>query len=160
MMRCLMPNPTSSHSAKELYRDAYVTLVADPDGIVVRMIRSTLNHPSVQAMEASYMEVARTLDRIGRKGRCLLVDTRNALGRNEPDYDVPFRRARDRIDVGFLRIAVLLRTATGMLQVMRISEEDGLVRLITMNEADAIAYLRDGTVPPEPRSPTGKTSVR
>lgn len=160
MMSRLMRKPTPSGFAKELYRDDYVSLVADPDGMIVRMIRSSVPHPSVQAMETSYLGVAFTFDRIGRQGRCLLVDARNGAGRNDPEYDAAFRRARERIDAGLLRIAVLLRTATGMLQLMRLSEEDGTVRLITMSEPDAIAYLRYATVPAEARPPTGKTPVR
>lgn len=159
-MRNSTPPGSARASGVELYWDDYVTVIADPDGIVVYMIRSKIPHPSPEVMEASYMQVSLALDRYGRRGRCLLVDTRNALGRNDPEYDAAFRRARDRIDAGLLRIAVLLRTATGILQMMRLSEEDGTVRLVTMNQEAALAYLRHGKVPPEARSPTGKTDVK
>lgn len=144
----------------DLYRDEYVAVVADPDGIVVRIVRNQVSHPSPQILEDSYMQTTLAMDRYGRKGRGLLVDVRLSIGRNEPEYDAALRRARERNDAGFARIAVLLRSATGMLQVMRLSEEDGTVRLITMSEPDAIAYLRHGIVPTEARPPTGKNEFK
>jgi hypothetical protein len=152
--------PSINNSGTVLHVDDYVTLVADFDGVIVRMTRSSIPHPSVHAMEDSYLQVARTFDRYGRRGRCLLVDTRNVSGRNDPDYDAAFRRARDRIDAGLLRIAVLLRSQTGMLQMMRLSEEDGTVRLITMSEKDAVDYLRHGTVPGAARPATAKNQAK
>jgi hypothetical protein len=140
------PGSSRSSAGMELYRDEYVTVLADPDGQVVRVVRTTIPHPSPQVMEHSYLQGALALDRYGRKGRGLLVDARNAIGRNEPEYEAPLRRARERNDAGFLRIAVLLRTSAGMLQLMRLSDEDGTVRLITTNEQDAIRYLLTGSV--------------
>lgn len=159
-MRQSTPPGSARNSATVLYADEYVTLIADRDGCVVRVVRSTTPHPSPKVMEDSYMQVARALDVYGRQGRCLLVDTRNVSGRNDPEYEAALRRSRDRIDAGLLRIAVLLRTAAGMLQLMRISEEDGTVRMITMDEQVAIAYLRHGTVPTEARPPTGRNELK
>lgn len=159
-MRHQTPPFNIYNSGTVLHVDDYVTLLADFDGIIVRMIRSSAPHPSVRAMEESYLEVARAFDRYGRSGRCLLVDARNIGGRNDPDYDAAFRRARERIDAGLLRIAVLLRSQTGMLQLMRLSEEDGTVRLLTMNENDAIEYLRYGTVPTVARPAATKKQAK
>ena len=47
-----------------------------------------------------------------------------------------------------------------MLQLMRLSEEDGTIRLITMSEPDALAYLRRGVVPTEARPPTAKNELK
>ena len=159
-----MRNVTPSSSARtvdgELYRDEYVTVLGDPDGIVVRIVRSTVPHPSPQVLEDSYMQGTLAMDRYGRKGRGLLVDVRLSIGRNEPEYDAALQRARQRNDAGFARIAVLLRSAAGMLQLMRLSEEDGTIRLITMSEPDALAYLRHGAVPKEARPPTAKNELK
>jgi len=147
-------------SGVELYRDEYATVVADPDGIIVRIVRSSVPHPTPEILEERYMQVTRAMDRYGRRGRGLLVDVRSAVGRNEPRFDEALRRARARNDAGFARIAVLLRSQAGMLQLMRLSEEDGTVRLITMNEEAAVGYLRNGTVPVEARPPTGRNEAR
>ena len=144
----------------ELYRDEYATVVAEPDGLIVRIVRSSVPHPSPKVLEERYMQVALAVDRYGRSGRCLLVDTRDAQGQNAPEYADAFRRARIRNEAGFLRIAVLFRTAIGMLQLRRLSDEDGSFRLITTNEPDAIAYLRHGVVPTEVRLPTGKNESK
>ena len=159
-MRPSTPPGSVSNAGIVLYADEYVTLIADRDGVVVRMVRSPMAHPSPKVMEDSFLQVARALDIRGRQGCCLLVDMRRAIGHNEPEYEAAFRRSRDRIDAGLLRIAVLLRTATGMLQLMRLSEEDGTVRLVTMDEQVAIAYLRHGAIPIEARPPTGRNELK
>jgi hypothetical protein len=46
------------------------------------------------------------------------------------------------------------------LQVMRLSEDDEIVRLVAMSEQDALSYLRTGIAPTEPRPPTVKTERR
>lgn len=154
--------PGSSPSFKfELYRDEYVVVLAEPDGRVVRVIRTAKNHPSPQVMEQSYLLVALALDRHGRSGRGLLMDVRNAIGRNEPEYEAPLRRVRQRNDAGFARIAVLVRTSAGLLQLLRLSEEDGVLRLITTSEEAALSYLRTGILPDDlPASVGGPRSRR
>lgn len=159
-MRNSTPLGLGRGSGVELYCDEYATVIADPDGIVVRIVRSPVPHPTPQVLEDRYMQVTRAMDRYGRLRRGLLLDMRHAVGRNEPEYDEPLRRSRQRNDAGFARIAVLLRSQAGMLQLMRLSDEDGTVRLITMNEGAAVDYLRYGTVPAEARPPTGRNEMR
>lgn len=159
-MRQTPPSGSVRDTGVDVYRDEYVAVVADPDGIVVRIVRSPVPHPSPQVLEDSYLKAALAMDRYGRKGRGLLVDVRVSIGRNEPEYEAPLRRARARNDAGFARIAVLLKSVVGMLQMMRLSDEDGTLRLVTMSEPHAIAYLRYGTVPVEARPPTSKNELK
>lgn len=151
---------STQNTPVELYRDDYVVVVADPDGLVVRMLRTPRAHPTPEILEESYLKVTRALDRYGRTGRGLLVDVREAIGRNEPAFEAALARARKRNDSGFLRIAVLLRTQAGMLQMMRLSDEDGTLRLITMDERVAVDYLRTGNIPTEVRPAAGKNEAR
>lgn len=155
-----MRQNSAPNKGVELYRDEYVFVVVDPDGIVVRTVRTSTPHPSPEILEDSYLKVTRAMDRYGRTGRGLLVDVREAIGRNEPTFEAALARARKRNDAGFLRIAVLLRTQAGMLQMMRLSDEDGTLRLITMNEQVALNYLRTGNIPNEVRPPTGNNDFR
>lgn len=159
-MRQLALSGPTPRTSVELYRDEYTSVLGDPDGVVVRIVRTPIPHPTPQILEESYLQSTRAMDRYGRRGRGLLVDVRNAIGRNEPGFDEALRRARARNDAGFARIAVLLRSQAGMLQLMRLSEEDGTVRLITMNEEVAVAYLRHGSVPVEARAPTAKNEIK
>lgn len=154
------PRNVAQRNGVELYRDDYVYVVANPDGIVVHMIRTSIAHPSPEILEESYLQVTRAFDRYGRTGRGLLVDVRGAIGRNEPQFEAALARARKRNDAGFARIAVLLRTQAGMLQMMRLSDEDGTLRLITMDERVAVDYLRTGLIPTEVRPPPNKNEIR
>jgi hypothetical protein len=110
------------------------------------MVRSRILHPSPQAMTSSYAKVVAVLDSLGRSRRALLTDMRDAIGRNEPEYEPVLRRFRLAIDTGFLRVGVLLRTAVGALQMRRFAEEEGIVRLISTNEAEIVHYLKTGDV--------------
>jgi len=131
----------------DVYRDEYVAVLAESDGLIVRVVRTQALHPSPAAMEASYAQVAAALDRLGRRNRALLVDMREAVGRNDPTYEPVLRRARLRNDAGFQRIGVLLRTTIGMMQMRRFAEEEGIVRLLSMDEAEVLDYLRTGFAP-------------
>lgn len=155
-MRSSVPPGLSPGSRLELYEDPYVTVLPEPDGTLVRVIRTEISHPSPQVMEQSFLKVSNALDRFGRSGHGLLVDVRRAIGRNEPEYEAPLRRVRLRNDAGFLRIAVLLRTSVGMLQMMRLSEEDGIIRLITTSEEHAVKYLRTGVATEDVPASLGK----
>lgn len=159
-MRASTPPELTPRYSVELFRDEYTSVLGDPDGLVVRIVRTSIPHPTPEILEESYLQASRAMDRYGRRGRGLLVDVRNAIGRNEPAFDEALRRARARNDAGFARIAVLLRSQAGMLQLMRLSEEDGTVRLITMSEEAALAYLRHGKVPQEGRPPPGKNEFK
>jgi len=128
----------------EIYRDAYVTLLAEVPGTLIRLQRSNVPHPTPVELEQSFRRVAAAIDRLGRTNRVMLVDMREALGRNEPEFDAALRRVRPIVERGMARIVVLLRSSAGMLQMKRVNEEDGVVRALTMNEQEALDFLRTG----------------
>jgi hypothetical protein len=76
----------------------------------------------------------------------MLVDMREALGRNEPEFDAALRKVRPLVERDMQRIVVLLRSSAGMLQMKRINEEDGIPRALTMHENEALDFLRTGHI--------------
>lgn len=143
---------TSAHSEEpkkapvltEIYRDAYMTISADPTDILIWLRRTGVPHPTPLDLEQSFRHGSAAMDRLGRTHRVLLVDMREALGRNEPEFDAALRRIRPVVERGLRRIVVLLRSSAGMLQMKRINEEDGVTRMLTMNEGEALKFLRTG----------------
>jgi hypothetical protein len=73
----------------------------------------------------------------------LIVDLREALGRNDAAFEsevVPRLRA---MLAGFRARATIVRTVTGKLQIQRIDREQGRpASAVFLSEQEAIAYLR------------------
>lgn len=75
---------------------------------------------------ASLDEIASTFDRIGKRLKNidtsrwgLLTDLRQARGRNDPEFEQELARHRDPLNASFRRVAVVVETAVGRIQVMR-----------------------------------------
>jgi hypothetical protein len=64
------------------------------------------------------------LRQVKREEFGLLVDCRRAPGRNDAEFERAFEPHRQRLQRGFRRVAVVVSTAHGRLQVERYSRED------------------------------------
>jgi hypothetical protein len=131
----------------ELYRDEYACLLAERNGPIVRLVRSSVRFPSRAALEACYQGIVSALTQYGTAGRLFLSDMRAAPGRNDPWFEEAMREIRPRLFQGFARLSVLVSTQVGALQLERITKEDGLERLVSTDEAEVLDYLRSGASP-------------
>lgn len=127
----------------ELLRNAHHTVTIDPVLQIARVTRSPLPSESATQFEALWMEVGRALDRVDRHRLCLLIDLRAAAGRNDPQFEAAMQRIRPVVMGGFRRIAILVRTTAGALQIQRHVREDGIDRMIGSDEARLLEYLRE-----------------
>lgn len=120
----------------------YVYVHELPGLPIVRVRRTEESFPSAVELAAAFTEVNRALDSLDRGKYGLLVDIRAATGRNDPEFEDTFAPLRAEMENGFLRVAVLVRSVPGTLQVQRHAREDGLteVRPFT-DEAQAVAWL-------------------
>ena len=112
------------------------------DGRRVR-VRRTAERMEVGDVAAAYRPLLAWLEAQAPEG--LVVDLRAAPGRNDDAYEVavaPFRRA---LLESAQRVAVLVRTRVGALQVARHAREDGLDVFVTDDEAAARAHALGGT---------------
>lgn len=121
----------------------FVVMVDDHEGIV-RLTRTAEPFATVEEVTRGWLEVSAALDRIGRKGRSLLSDLRLGPARNEPAFEAAVMAVVPKIHAGFRRNVVLVRMAVGALQIRRHAKTDGIERLVTDSEDDALAYLREG----------------
>jgi hypothetical protein len=103
--------------------------------------RTAVPYPSITAISKSFDALEAAMDACGRSRYSLLLDLREAPSRNDPEFERvtashPRRFARD-----FIRAAVLVRTAHGMLQIRRTSGPlaDRIPPFGT--EAEAMAHL-------------------
>jgi hypothetical protein len=119
----------------------WITLHLDAQASLIRYTRSGERYPSASEMDRLHEEAARILDRLGRQRYVLLVDMRAAPLNNEPGFERYAARARDLLVRGVPRVAVLVRTAVGSLQVKRHIREGALDILVFQDEAEALRHL-------------------
>lgn len=72
----------------------------------------------------------------------VVVDMRVAPARNDPAFEAAMRGLRSAIEARFARTAVLLATQVGMLQVNRLTREDGAKSFATTDEVAALRFAR------------------
>jgi len=82
------------------------------------------------------------LNGIQRENFGLLVDVRSAPGRNDAEFEKNFEPYRRRIQAGFRRVAVVVATQHGKLQVQRYAREDGLSNAAFDDYQAAVAWLK------------------
>jgi hypothetical protein len=87
--------------------------------------------------------VFEALDAIERATHVLVIDSRAAVGRNEPDFEVTYARYRQRLVAGWSRIAVLVGTIAGQLQLKR-HQQDGLAAEVFADSERAVRFLLRG----------------
>lgn len=125
----------------EVFRDEFMTIFMEPKGSFVRMVRSDVPYPSLEALEKNVGELIRTFDAIGREGRVVLNDLRAVQGRNDSIFEERMAKLRPRLYQGFARVGILVRSTVGALQIKRMIQEDGIDRMVMTDEAALIEYL-------------------
>jgi hypothetical protein len=106
---------------KNLHEDAFFRVEHAPDMDVHRVARTSRAFADIAECERAYGGVERALSSIPTGGK-LLLDIRDAPPRNDPEFEAIVKRVRDRIFGRFLRVAVLVKTAAGRLQVQRMQQ--------------------------------------
>lgn len=108
----------------------------------VRVIRKVRPFLSEQDVEVACVPVQSTLDGEARDRSVLLIDTRVVAGRNDPASERMFERHRRDMILGFKRVALLVRTAAGLLHVQRLLASDRADARAFADEQEALAFLR------------------
>src|SRR5690242_15981385 len=127
----------------ELLANPYGQLAVDPETGIALYVRTSTPYPTIAWVERVHEQLGSALDGIGRARHCLLVDLREAPLTNDPLFEQVMRRCRPRLLRGFARVAVVVRTASGSLQVKRFAREDGIELSVFLEEDAALAFLMD-----------------
>lgn len=110
------------------------------EGRILRVQRSPQPYQSAAELNQERLLLGEALDKLGRKGRGLLIDSRVAPSSTDARLEEEFRRFRREVSRGFARVAALVRTKVGVLQVTRLTADLSSVQAFD-DEAAAIAYL-------------------
>jgi hypothetical protein len=127
---------------RELLRRKHFLVTLDDDAGILRRARTSEPFASIRELEDVYAELLAVLVRLDRAKLGQLIDARQAPPRNDPEFEAAITRHHAELYRDFRATAVLVRTAAGKLQVKRMLEASGIVALVCVNEADAVAYLR------------------
>lgn len=111
-------------------------------GELVRCHRTTRPYETAAQIDDAYGRVQAAYTEIDRPRAVLLVDLRDARGRNDPAFEKRLAAHRKAQLTGFRRAAVLVRSAVGKMQVERLMREDGLDLPVFHDEAAALRYLQ------------------
>ncbi|NUP04808.1 MAG: hypothetical protein HOW73_01975 [Polyangiaceae bacterium] len=124
----------------ELLRNRHVVITDQSASRTVCVKRTAAPFVTIPEMQATFTEICRILDDYGRATANLIVDTRDAPPRNDPEFEVAFGPLRTKMLQGFRKVAILVSTPIGRLQVQRHAREDGLPLRMFSDEDEARAY--------------------
>jgi hypothetical protein len=110
---------------------------------VVRIERTPEPIRAVHVMKHDIDQQAARLKELDRGRYGLLLDLRNAPPNDSSEIEAASIRGLRGLVEGFARVAVLIRTSTGRLQVGRLSSASGAGVSIFDRESDAMASLAD-----------------
>jgi hypothetical protein len=126
----------------KVYADAYhhAEQLAGTSVILVR--RSAVPFSSAEDIDRYFGALNDALDRIDKPRHELLVDIRAVAGRNDSEFELTFGPHRARLEREFRRVAVLVSSPAGRLQVQRHALQDRLGVRAFQDEAEALDWLR------------------
>jgi hypothetical protein len=124
----------------ELLRTRHFIVESIPGTPRIEVTRTAEGFASVEEMRLAFTEVSMVLDREGRHHSALLVDTRAAPPRNDPEFEAAFDPIRVMLLTGFPKIALIVRTTAGRLQAERHSKHDNIKLSVFMDLDEARAF--------------------
>jgi hypothetical protein len=108
---------------------------------VLRLTRSSAAFPSTEAALASFRALGAVVDAVIADAKGLLMDVRSSPLRSDPAFEASSKAHLDVHIVRFARVAVLVATATGKLQVNRIKRERDMDLEVFDDERAARAFV-------------------
>lgn len=129
-------------NAFEVYENKHWALLRlRPQRILV--VRRTPNaYESEEEVHESFSGLEGALAEYNRRYFSLLVDLRSAPQRNDPAYEKAASREPVALTRDFVRVAGLVRTAAGKLQVGRHVRHAGIQMQVFSDEVEALEYLQ------------------
>jgi hypothetical protein len=124
-----------------LFENRFASLRVDPAIRGVTYARSAAPFESIDDYDALLRHVVLALVAIDRAHHTLLVDLRKGHLRNEPDFEAVALRFRAEVLRGFARVAVLVVSQVGKLQIQRHAHEKGEHTDVFLDEAAARKFL-------------------
>jgi hypothetical protein len=126
-----------------LHDDDFFTLTWEPARGLARMVRKPRRFTDLAEAERLFANLAEARARIPSAKVRLLIDQREAVGNNDPAFEAIVNKAVQSLMIGVSRVAVLVRSASGRLQVERLQRTRSAATesAVFHHEAHALAFL-------------------
>lgn len=135
-----------------VHQTPYLVVTVDPAVSIVRYARTANPFPTAADTIREHVELGELLDRQHLRALGLLIDLREAPFNATPEFERCIAESRKHLFRGFRRVAILVRTAIGALQLVRHVREDELEAPVLRDEEEALRLLS--------RAPDGPPSSR
>jgi hypothetical protein len=124
-----------------LFENAHVSVSALAGEPILLVVRKP-TRMELSELDGVWGAADRALAAIDRRRSCLLVDVREASGRNDEQFEHAFAPFRQRLCSDWLEVALVVSTVPGKFQVQRYAREDA-ARVSVFDEREAaLAALR------------------
>lgn len=121
---------------------SYFDVSSLPEPQVVKIVRTSEPFPrGSSTLDPMFAEAHSVADSVDRSRWGLLLDLRNTVGRNDPDFEKLIAPHRAKLEHGFRKVAVVVRSQVGRLQVERHARDDGVNLRVFLEEDEALAWL-------------------
>jgi hypothetical protein len=128
-------------SGRSVFRDEYYEVVLDEARHLVVARRSAKQYPDVETMDRAMTALADSFEHLPLVGLGLLVDSREAVGRNDDGFETTLAKHRHRLYGRFKKRAVLMKTPVGAMQARRLERSSDYAFEVFQDEAAAVAFL-------------------
>jgi hypothetical protein len=125
------------------FEDEYLQLEIDAATRLVRQTRKPRAFEDVPSLVRSIDGLVSGMRNVRRAEFGLLQDMRAARGRNDPQFEAAIASEGIRMNGGFRRVAVLVTSHVGLLQVQRFLQRDQITGRAFIEEAEALRYLSE-----------------
>lgn len=127
---------------REIYRSAHFLVDVDDVSNVLRRRRTDVGYASTDEIDRAYDALFAAVESFHRPEYGLLSDMRLAPPRNDPAFERAVGRYHARFYGGFHKIAHLVRSEAGRLQITRMAHPDTARRMrVFTSEAEALDFL-------------------
>lgn len=126
---------------REIHRNPYFVLRYDQARRLLIVMRTTEPYPNLEVLRDTFAQMDAAMSHIGRQKTQLMIDSRLAPARNDPAFEVEFGRLRKEFLRDFQKVATVVQTAVGVLQVTRHMRVDELQVGAFTDVAEALAFL-------------------
>ena len=106
---------------------------------VVVLRRTAVPFVSVEEITRASAQITSQLRAYHRRWGAL-VDLRQAPPRNDEAFEQATKALRAAMSAHFARVAVLIQTPVGALQVNRVQRDEGVSLFVTMSEQEALSF--------------------
>lgn len=130
-----------------LLDNPYFRITIDDHAKLVRVKRTATQYPSIDEVKKTNATRNGALEHLRGKGYALLLDARDGPLRNDPAFEQETMTTRVLMFEMFAKVAIVVKTAVGELQMNRLSRDDRAkptvpTKVFHDDEAAALAFLQ------------------